>query len=205
VRPGQPLGAHRAQPIVSVHDLDGDGLIDSVCYDDADPCEAMVSLTGEYRTAHPPTSASLETSFQFGPLTLRALVDHRSGHSIQNVIFQQRCLWQCQELYDPSTPLHDQAEALLAPGSASTTIQDASFTKLREVSLRVAAPASWARALGASRLDVSLAARNVATWTDYSGLDPEATSLPWIPLVNVDNGATPLPRRFVIRADLHGR
>ena len=84
-------------------------------------------------------------------------------------------------------------------------LEDVSYTKLREIALRFAAPASWASALGASRLDISLAGRNVVTWTDYSGPDPESTSEPWVPLASLDNAAMPLPRRFLLRVDLHGR
>jgi hypothetical protein len=117
-----------------------------------------------------------------------------------------RCLYidaGCQALYDASTPLRDQAEAML-PGE-TTFLQDARYTKLREISVRFAAPASWAGALGASRLDISLAGRNVKTWTDYSGPDPESTSAPWVPLASLDTAAMPLPRRFLLRVDLHGR
>jgi TonB-dependent Receptor Plug Domain len=199
---GHPLGAHYVFPIVSVRDLDGDGLIDDACFGEAAPCEAVTSSSLELHPAYPPTSASLETSFRFGALTLRAMLDYRSGDVMDNRTTAERCFSECQALYDPSTSLRDQAEAILAPGSTRTVVQDASYTKLREISLRIQTPASWARALGGSRLSVSLAGRNVATWTDYSGLDPETTSLPWIPLANEDDAAAPLPRRFLLRIDL---
>ena len=199
---GHPLGAHYVFPIVSIRDLDGDGLIDDACRGEASGCEAVVRSSLELHPAYPPTSASLETSFRFGALTLRALLDYRSGHVMDNRTMAQRCSFECQALYDPSTSLPDQAEAILAPGSSGTVVQDASYTKLREISLRIETPASWARALGGSRLSVSLAGRNVATWTDYAGLDPETTSLPWIPLANLDDTAAPLPRRLLVRIDL---
>jgi outer membrane receptor protein involved in Fe transport len=202
VLPGRPLGAQRLQPIISIRDLDGDGLLDDACYDDAGiVCEVVVSRNGGFQPAYPPTRASLETSFRVGAMTLSALVDHRSGHVKNNATMQGRCVRECQALYDPATSLRDQAEAMVAT-AIGPTVQDASFTKLREVSLRFDAPASWARALGATRLTVSLAGRNVATWSDYGGLDPETTSAPWIPLANFDNAANPLPRRFVIRAEM---
>lgn len=205
VLPSRPLGAYRQLPLISVRDLDGDGLLDNACFEDAAPCEAVIGNTSEFRPAYPPTSASLETSVRFGALTLSALVDHRSGHVTNNLTMQRRCIRECQALYDPSTSLRDQADAILVLGGAATSVQDASYTKLREVSLRFEAPASWAQALGASRLDISLAGRNVATWSDYGGLDPETTSAPWAPLASFDNAAAPLPRRFIVRAELHGR
>ncbi|HEV2642888.1 MAG TPA: hypothetical protein VGT98_09285, partial [Candidatus Elarobacter sp.] len=59
--------------------------------------------------------------------------------------------------------------------------ENAGFVKLREVSLRYQLPRSFAPALariGASGAAVSLIGRNVLTWTDYKGYDPEVgTSL----------------------------
>ena len=49
------------------------------------------------------------------------------------------------------------------------------YMKLREISLSYDAPTSIVRRLGASALTLNVAARNLHTWTDYTGLDPEAT------------------------------
>jgi outer membrane receptor protein involved in Fe transport len=204
VMPGKPLGAHSSNPLISVRDLDGDGLIDDTCREPI-TCEAVASSSLEFRPAHPPTSASLETSVRFRALTLSVLLDHRSGHVMSDVTGAARCISQCPALYDPSTSLRDQAEALQVFGNSWPMVKDASFTKLREISLRLEAPTSWARAFGASRMTLSLAGRNLATWTEYPGLDPEASSSPWIPLANMDLVATPLPRRLVIRAELQAR
>ena len=56
-------------------------------------------------------------------------------------------------------------------------IQDASFAKLREVSLAYTVPPSFANRLGASRATVMLAARNLHTWTKWEGMEPEAMFL----------------------------
>lgn len=204
VMPGRSLGAHRSFPIKSVRDLDGDGLVDTTCVEPSS-CEVIVGSMAQYRPAYPPTSASVETSFRFGAVGLSVLIDHRSGHAMYNLTRWRRCFFQCLALYDPSASLRDQAEAMLASGGSGAAVEDASFTKLREISLRIDAPASLARALGGSRLRFSVAGRNLATWTDYSGLDPEPTSFAWIPLASIDNAAMPLPRRFVARLDLEGR
>jgi hypothetical protein len=45
--------------------------------------------------------------------------------------------------------------------------------KLREVSVTLLAPNDWARRVRASNLSLTLAGRNLATWTDYTGFDPE--------------------------------
>ncbi len=54
-------------------------------------------------------------------------------------------------------------------------IQDAGFVKLREVSLNYTLDAPWVqRALGFASIDVRVAARNLKTWTNYTGYDPES-------------------------------
>ena len=198
IRQGAPLGGVVSRTLVDLQDLDGDGLVDDACLLGGASCEVVIGTLGDPQPAYPPTSASLSTRFRVGPLTLSALLDHRSGHVMHNATMEARCLRECQAVYDPSTSFRDQAEAVLAFGIGMTA-EDASFTKLREVSLHFEAPDAWARAVGTTRLEMSLAARNVATWTDYRGLDPETTSQYWIPLAAVDNAAEPLPRRFSIR------
>jgi TonB-linked SusC/RagA family outer membrane protein len=54
---------------------------------------------------------------------------------------------------------------------------DGDFMKLREISVSYDAPQSIVRRFGASALTLNVAARNLHTWTGYTGLDPEATFL----------------------------
>ena len=203
VAPGQPLGANRTSTI-SIRDLDGDGLLESACDEGVAVCEVTLSLAREFRPAFPPTSASVATSLRYQAFTFSALVDHRSGHTLHNLSHEQRCFSLCQPLFDSEAPMYEQAQALLA-GESELFAEDASYTKLRELSVRFSAPASWARAVGAAQLDLTLAGRNLVTWTDYSGPDPESTTLPWIALAHIDNAAMPLPRRLLLRADWRGR
>jgi len=58
-------------------------------------------------------------------------------------------------------------------GTQAGYIQDGGFTKLREVSLTYDAPSDWARRIGATSLSISVAGRNLHTWTKYRGVDPE--------------------------------
>jgi hypothetical protein len=55
-------------------------------------------------------------------------------------------------------------------------IEDASFVKWRELALTLTAPADWARRLRVEGVSLTLAGRNLATWTDYTGLDPEVNA-----------------------------
>ena len=58
-----------------------------------------------------------------------------------------------------------------------SVFNDASFAKLREVSVSYQLPDQMAARLGASRASISLAARNLHTWSKWTGMDPEALFL----------------------------
>ncbi|MGQ0712553.1 MAG: TonB-dependent receptor [Gemmatimonadaceae bacterium] len=198
--PGAPVAAHRYSAITSIQDLDGDGLLDSACRGNVGDCEVVLGAI-DLRPAFPARTASLETTLRLGMVTIGALFEHRGGQYRANITEAVRCTSACLAAYDERAPELERARAAAAQsGFQDVFVEDASFTKLREIAVRFTAPARWAEAFGASRLDVSLAGRNVTTWTDYSGLDPEAmsgTSL--LPLLSRDIAAAPIPRRLSLR------
>jgi TonB-linked SusC/RagA family outer membrane protein len=54
-------------------------------------------------------------------------------------------------------------------------VEDGSFVKLRELAVSYTADQPWVRnSLGMSSMVLRLAGRNLVTWTDYTGLDPES-------------------------------
>jgi TonB-linked SusC/RagA family outer membrane protein len=58
-------------------------------------------------------------------------------------------------------------------GPASQFIEDASYVKLRELSITYTLNPDWLAPIGFTAADVTVAGRNLVTWTDYSGIDPE--------------------------------
>jgi TonB-linked SusC/RagA family outer membrane protein len=57
---------------------------------------------------------------------------------------------------------------------AAQFIEDGSYVKLREISVQYSFAQPWVRrATGLSSIDLRLAGRNLKTWTDYTGVDPE--------------------------------
>jgi iron complex outermembrane receptor protein len=60
----------------------------------------------------------------------------------------------------------------------SVYYNDASFIKFRELSLNYTFPDGVARKLAAQRASISVAGRNLYTWTKWTQLDPESSSLP---------------------------
>jgi hypothetical protein len=83
------------------------------------------------------------------------------------------------EEYDPVTL------AAYRVGSGGTIqgnfIHDASFAKLREVSLTFDVPTQYVGSFGARSASLNLAARNLHTWTKWAGLDPEDSFLSGTP------------------------
>jgi len=89
-------------------------------------------------------------------------------------------------------------------GNTADFIEDAGFTKLREVSLGYTFVQPWvSRSLGLSSIDLRVAGRNLVTWTHYSGLDPE-TQLGGATLVGgFDWFNNPQTRSFVVTVGLN--
>lgn len=55
-------------------------------------------------------------------------------------------------------------------------IEEASYVKLREISIGYTLDSPWlTRGLGFSSVDFRIAGRNLKTWTDYTGVDPETS------------------------------
>jgi TonB-dependent starch-binding outer membrane protein SusC len=121
------------------------------------------------------------TATLFNIVRLNALFDGKSDYMINNGTRYFRCasaFVNCREAFDPNTPLFDQARAVAAsPGAGldarEVYFEDASFVKLREVSVTLMAPQDLARRFRTQGLSLTLAGRNLATWTDYTGFDPE--------------------------------
>ena len=90
-------------------------------------------------------------------------------------------------------------------GPITTRMEDATNTRLREISLGYNFSQPWVqRVAGMRSMDVKLSARNVGLWTDYSGLDPEV-NLGGAANANrgIDWFNTPYSRAWVLSFALH--
>jgi outer membrane receptor protein involved in Fe transport len=171
---GYPLGGYWVRRIQSFSDLNGDGIIANR------PGAAEVVLEPAFSymgTPYPTQGATLNTGITLGRrVRVSGLLDYRAGHTLYNLTADFRCRQNiCPEINDRATPLRRQAEAYATVflGSPEGYIEDADFLKLRELSLTYYFPPSTAARIGASGLSLTLAGRNLATWTGYSGFDPE--------------------------------
>lgn len=152
------LGAYRIEPGKSATQIVmmGDGKI--VAVGDSEP---------DFRV-------SWANGLSLGNLTLTAHIDWRHGSDIVNVTRRSYDLNQ----NSPDTEAAARRLAAYDQGDLRPYVEDASFVKLREVSVSYAVPARIAAHLGSlKRLELTVSGRNLLTFTGYSGLDPELSDL----------------------------
>ncbi|MGH7555767.1 MAG: SusC/RagA family TonB-linked outer membrane protein [Longimicrobiales bacterium] len=171
------------QPLVEFNDADGDGFIDANEYS----VEDTTSFIGP---SLPEMLGSISSELQiFDFLRVSALFEGRAGHYNHNNTEDFRCLFSaltadrgCTGFDDPTATLEQQASALASvfgdPNTADVSsyyhIYKADFLKWRELAFTLTPPRSLLQRLrGVSGLSLTIAGRNLKTWTDYPGLDPE--------------------------------
>jgi TonB-dependent starch-binding outer membrane protein SusC len=166
---GFPVGGYWDFPILGFSDANGDGII---AQDEVQIGSEEVFLGSPF----PKRQLAIQSSFVLGMFRLRGLLDHRGGQKLLNFTEAWR-LGQntTQSLNDPNTPLDEQARAVASKflGTDAGYFENASFWKLREVSLTFFAPRRWATSIGADAFSVTVSGRNLFTITDYTGIDPE--------------------------------
>lgn len=80
---------------------------------------------------------------------------------------------------------------------SSWAVEDGSFLKLSNITLGYTFPRRIIQKCGLSKLRVYATANNLATWTKYSGFDPEVSTMGSGLTPGVDFGAYPKSRSFV--------
>lgn len=192
------------------NDLNGDGIITRV------NCPGQPTVAGgpacEFtRTADlvylgnpiPTREFSISPRISFRDwLEVSALFDHKGGFKQFNNSARFRCNFgNCQAAYDRTLPLWEQARNL-GQGFFQTDagyVEDATFTKLREVAITLTAPRDLAARFRAEGVRLTIAGRNLVTWTDYTGFDPEVNSQPQNLFSNSDFFTIPPLRVFSTR------
>lgn len=219
-RAGYPLGGYFERKILSYQDLDANGIITRIncpTYEGtANPqmvggplCEVVLSDSVEYIGQPIPTR---ELTFSNGLTLFRnarltALFDYRGGYRIFNSTSEFRCTLgvpNCLSVYDKNVGLEEQARVMARyMGDEVGFMEDASFVKFRELALTLTAPLEWARRARVQGFSVTFAGRNLKTWTDYTGLDPEVNANAGTNFTTSDFLTQPPVRYFVTRVNLN--
>lgn len=207
--PGYPLGGFWSVP-VTYSDANGDGMLQVA--------EVSLGDSAVYvGSPFPKTEASFTTNFTlFNFVKLSGMLDYKGGHKQMNFTRFDRCSWEviCEAQYDPNrTNLRDQAGViafymLSAQENTDVYYEDSDFVKLRELALTFMAPDNLTRRFGMSGLRLTLSGRNLKTWTDYSGFDPEVNSFgastgSTIQFQTYDYYTLPPLRYFTARVDVN--
>ena len=80
-------------------------------------------------------------------------------------------------------------------------VEDASFIRLKTLSLSFNCPKNWLKNLGITRLNIFATGYDLFTWTDYKGQDPEVRMPSPTSLVK-DTATTPVSKRFAFGVNL---
>lgn len=200
---GYTLGGYWARPY-SFNDANGDGVIGIT--------EVTVADSFNFLGPSIPTrEASLNQTITLanGRIRLGSQVDYRGGHLLFNSTEEFRCTAtgnNCRGLHDPTASLDEQARAVARRFTSAATpegfFEPGWFVRLREVSLTWDAPQKVARALGGSRLAVTLAGRNLGVLTDYTGVDPELNGAGQSNFNSFDFLTQPQVRSWIMRVNI---
>ena len=177
---GWPLFAWWARPITSWQDKNNDGKLTYNANPDLN--EVFVGDSSVFRGYTQPRHIVTVTNgvdLFNRRFRLQGLLDYRGGHRAYNNTERIRCASRnnCSGLMNPNSSFREQATAVAHLTHPARTLdgffEKGDFVKLREISLRYSAPQRIATLLRARNADVVFSARNLATWTKYSGVDPE--------------------------------
>jgi TonB-linked SusC/RagA family outer membrane protein len=178
---GYPLFGLWEKPILGWEDKNKDGILTY----NADPAlnEVFVGDSAIFRGYSSPRytlTATPGLDLADHRFRLQALFDYRGGNKYYNNTERIRCVSRqnCNGLMNPNASFEEQAMVVATRDHPSKTLdgffQPGAFVKLREVSATFTAPESMlGRLRGARSLSLTASARNLHTWTNYRGVDPE--------------------------------
>jgi TonB-linked SusC/RagA family outer membrane protein len=137
---------------------------------------------------NPSFTWGLSNNFRWKSINLYALFDGQRGGDIYNFTKQ----WMFQDLRSGDMDMRGKPDAEKVPFSVFTQslynglvatdyfVEDASYVKLRELSVAYTLGERALRVGGLNRIvsgaKLALIGRNLYTWTDYSGFDPDVTA-----------------------------
>jgi TonB-linked SusC/RagA family outer membrane protein len=211
-QPGYPVFAYWQRKITHYEDKNGDGIL--TYYADPALNEVFVADSNTFvGQVLPKYQVVLNNGVEFlgRRLRVQTLLDYRGGHKLLNGTERIRCQNRnnCRGLSDRTAPLKVQAATVALRDHPSRTqagyMEDASILRLRELSATYSLPDRLAaRLLRGRSASLTFAARNVAYWSRYSGIDPESDADAGAAETDVpsDFQTAPPPSYFTLRLNL---
>ncbi len=151
------------------------------------------------------TGAFGSTVTLWNNLSLYALFDWKRDYLVDNNTRVFRFQFgSSEERRDPAFADNIDTKTLIALFQAGQPfLEEGDFVKLREISATYTLPKSWSQAFRASSSSVTVGGRNLYTWTDYSGVDPEVNVFGQPGLSRSDFLTVPQARRFLLSLNLN--
>jgi TonB-dependent starch-binding outer membrane protein SusC len=192
---GFPLGGYWQRPILSYEVEDGRVHFGDVEVGDDHEYMGSPFPTREFTLAG---NAGI-----FGWVRVSTLFDHKGGQRLLNFNRAWRETFDANaEAAYHATPEQQAAQiALWGDGSYAGYIENASFVRWRELAVTFGLPREFAQRVGAQGLSLTFAGRNLATWTDYTGLDPEVNFAGQANFTTGEFATLPPNRYMTIRFD----
>jgi outer membrane receptor protein involved in Fe transport len=171
----------------------------------ADGSDSIV--VGKVGDAAPDFQMSFSNEITFGPVRVAGLVDWKRGGDIINLTeFLYDAAGNSPDYGIDPTSEGQRRGTSWASGNTGEYVQDGSYVKIREIALSYQIPTSLTGRLfgGAVRsARAELSGRNLASFTDYRGLDPEVSNFGNQAIArNIDVAPYPPSRSFFFTIDL---
>ena len=165
---------------IKFKDLNGDGIINS----------SDLTVIG---TPLPKHTGGLSNTLNYKGIDLNVFFQWSYGNDIYNGnrhIFESSRIefgsmnkfasyadrWRPDNL-DATIPVTRGEAASLGAYASTRTVEDGSYLKLKTVSLGYSIPIKLVKKIGFTKLRIYASAQNLYTWTNYSGFDPEVSSI----------------------------
>jgi len=193
---GYPLGGWWQVPY-TFEDANGDG---DLTFDEVELGDSAVFMGSPF----PEREFSLTGQLRLWNVRVSSLFDYKGGYKLANMTRAWRNTFEANSdaAYNPGSLAEQAAQIALWNGNTyAGYIEDASFIKLRELAVTVGLPDAAARRIGVNGLSLTLAGRNLATWTDYKGFDPEVNYAGQANFTTADFSTLPPNRLWTIRID----
>ena len=144
--------------------------------------------------AIPTAEGAFTTTVRFlRNFSVYAMADYATGYKRLDNNLRIRCqiFYTCAEYLEPEKTDPRELVQMQTNGTLRQfVINEAKYVKLREVSLSYDVPTQFAAKAWAKSAGFTVSARNLHTWTPYTGLDPESEFVSGTP-VNVDQAHMP--------------
>lgn len=201
---GHAIGGFWTREIVSARLDDTGQAVDILCNDGNGGATDCATAPPIYHGTPTPTyNGGISTTVTlWNRLRLHGMVDFKGGHRLFNSNTFLRCtvLKICElnvkpEMADPIVLAATQISGDFS--AVSPFLEKGNYAKLREVSASYTLPGDWARRFGAQRATLTVAGRNLHTWTGYTGLDPEGRADLSNAIISNDQAVLPVLPQFI--------